>query len=116
MRVWNLTPHAVRYENDQVSQVFLSDCVARAVQVDLQPFLVAGLVVVKRHYDGVEGVPTGVADGDTLIVSTILADAMIASNNERWKKCSVLVPDTGPSCSRNPDGTVAFVSQFVLKT
>ncbi len=115
MRIWNLTPHEVRYENKEVLRTFLSDCIARAVQVDTDQRLILGLATVERTYDGVEGLPTEIADGDILIVSTILAEAMVSSKDNRWNNVTILVPDTGPSCKRNSDGVVASVSQFILK-
>jgi len=56
-----------------------------------------------------------IADGDILIVSTILAEAMVSSKDNRWVNVTILVPNTGPSCKRNSDGTVASVSQLILK-
>jgi hypothetical protein len=115
MKIWNLTPHEIHYENTNDSRSISSDGIARAIQMDTASGSIAGLMMIQRRYSGVENMPDEITEGDVLIVSTILAECLISTRDEKWEKVVILVPDTGPSCRRNSDGTVASVSQFILK-
>ncbi len=114
MRIWNLTPHTMHYDDGQVQRSYPTDGVLRAVQVDEPANPIDGLATVRTEYTSVEGMPTGVAIGDTLLVSTIVADALLKSP-EQIAGYTLLVPDTGKSCQRDSDGRIVSVCRFIRR-
>lgn len=113
MRIWNLTPHAMHYDDGISKRVLPSDGVLRLRQIDEPAEPVAGFQTVKTKYAGVDGIPVAVKPGDVLLVSTLVGDCWQAG--DRPERVIVLVPDTGPTCRRDDQGRVVSVSRFIRK-
>ena len=113
MRIWNLTPHTMHYDDGTAEFAFESDGVLRLCEVDELAEPVAGLVTVHKRYGEVQGLPAGIVAGDVLLVSTLIGDAW--PDRLRPTGVTVLVPDTGASCRRDAHGRIVSVSRFVRK-
>ena len=113
MRIWNLTPHPMHYDDGTNQRVIPSDgnCWVRQIDQPAEP--IDGMATVKTQYSGVEGIPSEVQPGDVLIVSTIVAEAF--ERGTRPIGVAVLVPDTGSTCKRDPNGRIVSVSRFIRK-
>jgi len=113
MRIWNLTPHTMHYDDGQTVRAFGSDGVVRLDQVAHQAESIDALATVTTTYGELQGLPDGIAEGDVLLVSTLVGDYWVAS--ERPPGVIVLVPDTGASCKRDAEGRILSVSRFIRK-
>ncbi len=114
MRIWNLTPHVMYYDDGHVQRAYPSDGVLRVVQVDEPADSIDGLNTIRTEYTDVEGMPEKIAAGDVLLVSTIVADAFLKSP-ERVAGFTLLVPDTGKSCKRDAEGRIVSVCRFIRR-
>lgn len=112
MRIWNLTPHEMHYDDGVVQRNIASDGVLRLEQSDEPAGDVEGLKTVITRYGAVSGVPAGIAPGDVLIISTLAGDYWKAG---RPAGVTILVPDTGPTCKRDAAGRIVAVSRFIRK-
>lgn len=115
MKIWNLTPHTVNYDDGTIQRAFPSEGSLRVNQANTPAEPVDGMTAVLTEYGGVEGFPEGIVDGDVLIVSTIAADAM--GKRDDWLPgvhVGLIVPDTGPTCKRE-NGQIKSVCQFIRK-
>ena len=113
MRIWNLTPHTMHYDDGIVQREFVSDGVVRLEQIDESAELVAGLKTATTEYAGLNGLPEGIAAGDVLLVSTLVGDYW--KSKDRPDGVIVLVPDTGSTCKRDEQGRIVSVAQFIRK-
>ena len=113
MRIWNLTPHTMHYDDGIVQREFLSDGVVRLEQCDESAELVGGLKTATMKYAGLNGLPELIETGDVILVSTLVGD--------HWKSADrpagviVLVPDTGSTCQRDIQGRIVSVARFIRK-
>jgi len=112
-RIWNLTPHAMHYDDGKLCRSFESDGSLRLEQQSVRTESIDGLQVVRTHYGKPTGLPEGVTAGDILIVSTLVGDCWEAS--KRPPQVKVIVPDTGETCKRDSNGRIVSVSRFILK-
>lgn len=113
MRIWNLTPHTMHYDDGQTVRAFGSDGVVRLEQVTHPAESIDGLTTVTVSYGKLQGLPDGIAEGDVLIVSTLVGDYW--GDCDRPPGAKVLVPDTGSSCKRDAEGRIISVSRFIRK-
>ena len=113
MRIWNLTPHTMHYDDGIVARVYPSDGTLRLSEVDEPAEPIAELVTVRKRYGAVLGLPEGISAGDVLLVSTLVGDAWPASL--RPNGVTVLVPDTGATCKRDERGRIVSVARFIRK-
>ena len=113
MRIWNLTPHTMHYDDGIVPREMRSDGVLRLEQVDEPAEVVAGLKTVTTKYAAIRGLPEGIQAGDVLLVSTLIGDYW--KSKSRPAGVIVLVPDTGSSCKRDEQGRIVSVAQFIRK-
>ena len=113
MRILNLTPHSMVYENGGQQQVFPSDGVLRLRQINAATEPINGMTTVVTQYHEPLEIPDGIEPGDVLIVSTLVGD--VWKLPDRPAGVIVLVPDTGETCRRNTDGRIISVSQFIRK-
>lgn len=112
-RIWNLTPHAMHYDDGEVVRTIESDGMLRLEQEDQPADAIAGMRVVRTRYGKPGGLPAGIAAGDTLIVSTLVGDSWEAE--DRPPGVTVIVPDTGNTCKRDSAGRIVSVSRFICK-
>lgn len=114
MAIFNFTPHRVCYD-DGVSpgRIFESVGVVRLEMATIPDGSVDGMGVVRVVYGGISVTPEmpNVRPGDTVIVSTLAAEAVAS----RYPELIVLAPDSGPSAKRDANGNVISVSQFIRK-
>jgi len=115
MRIWNLTPHPMHYDDGVTAKTLNSDGMLRVIQQDRPAESIDGLATVYSKYGEVEGIPTEVAAGDVLIVSTI-AGAALKGTATLPPSVVILVPDTGATCKRNEEGRIVSVSRFIRIT
>ncbi len=113
MRIWNLTPHTMHYDDGLTLRAIASDGAVRLEQVTEPAEPIDRLATVRTKYGELRGLPVGIAEGDVLLVSTLVGDCWKA--DERPRGVIVLVPDTGPSCKRDADGRIVSVSRFIRK-
>ena len=113
MRIWNLTPHAMHYDDGLIQRTFPSEGALRLTQLDEPDEAIDGLATVRSRYGTTTGLPDGIGAGDVILVSTLLGDAWPAS--ERPEGVIVLVPDTGATCKRDETGRIVSVSRFIRK-
>ena len=114
MRIWNLTPHVMHYDDGHIRRVLPSDGIVRLIQVEEPAEPIDGMTTVHTRYAEAVGVPAEVAPGDAVIVSTLVGD--LWPRRSRPVGVTVLVPDTGASCRRDEQGRIASVSRFIRKT
>lgn len=113
MRIWNLTPHTMHYDDGLTLKAIASDGAVRLEQ-QIQPAEpIDGLATVRTEYGELRGLPAEITEGDVLLVSTLVGDCWKAEDRPRG--IIVLVPDTGPSCKRDADGRIVSVSRFIRK-
>lgn len=112
-RIWNLTPHAMHYDDGQVLRTIESDGMLRLEQEDRPAEPIEGMRVVRTQYGKPGGLPEGIAAGDVLIVSTLVGDSW--NVKERPPGVKVIVPDTGSTCKRDSSGRIVSVSRFIHK-
>lgn len=113
MRIWNLTPHTMHYDDGIVQREFVSDGVVRLEQVDESAELVAGLKTARTKYAQLKGMPEGIESGDVILVSTLVGDHWKSA--DRPDRVIVLVPDTGSTCRRDDQGRIVSVARFIRK-
>ncbi len=113
MRILNLTPHSISYDDGQRCKKISSSGVVRLDQATKPSKPIDGFEVVTSEYGGVSGVPEDLCSGDVLIVSSVVANHWPEA--DRPKGITLLVPDTGNSCKRDKNGKVTSVSRFILK-
>ena len=113
MRIWNLTPHTMHYDDGTTQYVFQSDGVLRLSEADEPTEPLAGLVTVRKCYGELQGLPIDIAEGDVLLVSTLIGDYW--KSESRPAGVIVLVPDTGSSCKRDEQGRIVSVARFIRK-
>ena len=113
MRIWNLTPHTMHYDDGNTVRAILSDGAVRLDQVTQDAEPIDGLATVRTSYGDLQGLPEGIAEGDVLLVSTLVGDYW--KSPARPYGVTVLVPDTGSSCKRDADGRIVSVSRFIRK-
>jgi hypothetical protein len=113
VKVWNLTPHAMHYDDGNVQRTIQSDGSLRLEQQSTADEPIDGMQVVRTRYGKPSGLPDGVVAGDVLIVSTLVGDCWNAS--DRPADVTVIVPDTGETCKRDSAGRIVSVSRFILK-
>jgi hypothetical protein len=113
MRIWNLTPHPIHYDDDKTVRTFESDGFCRVVQTDKPAEPIDAMATVLTEYGGVEGIPAEVKPGDVLIVSVVVANAL--SHRTAPPGVTILVPDTGPSCRRDEHGRIISVCRFIRR-
>lgn len=114
MRIWNLTPHVMRYDDGETQIAYPSDGAVRVRMLETPAAAVGPLRTIHATFAAVEGMPAGVQRGDVLMVSTIVADAM-ERHREAFQQYTILVPDTGPSCHRDDQGRIVSVSRFIRR-
>jgi len=112
-RIWNLTPHAMHYDDGQVVRTIESDGMLRLDQEEEPTGSVHGMRLVRTRYGKPGGLPDGVAAGDVLIVSTLVGDSW--DTEDRPAGVTVIVPDTGATCKRDSAGRIVSVSRFISK-
>lgn len=112
-KVWNLTPHAIHYDDGNVQRTIQSDGSLRLEQQSTADEPIAGMQVVRTCYGKPGGLPDEIAAGDVLIVSTLVSDCWNAK--DRPEGVTVIVPDTGETCKRDSTGRIVSVSRFILK-
>jgi hypothetical protein len=113
MRIWNLTPHMMHYDDGQTARAYDSDGVVRLEQVTHAAEPIEGLTTVTTTYGKLQGLPDEIAEGDVLLVSTLVGDYW--NTIDRPPGVIVLVPDTGASCKRDAEGRIVSVSRFIRK-
>lgn len=113
MRIWNLTPHTMHYDDGLTVRAIVSDGAVRLEQVTEPAEAIDGLATVRTKYGALRGLPGGIAEGDVLLVSTLVGDYW--RTEDRPCGVIVLVPDTGSSCRRDPEGRIVSVSRFIRK-
>jgi len=113
MRIWNLTPHTMHYDDGRIVQAIASDGAVRLEQVTERAEPIGGLATVRTKYGELAGLPVGIAKGDVLLVSTLVGDYW--KTEDRPHGVTVLVPDTGISCKRDAEGRIISVSRFIRK-
>ena len=113
MRILNLTPHSISYDDGQRCKKISSSGVVRLDQATKPSKPIDGFEVVTSEYAGVSGVPEDLCSGDVLIVSSVVANHWPEA--ERPEGITLLVPDTGNSCKRDTNGKVTSVSRFIIK-
>ena len=113
MRIWNLTPHAMHYDDGVTTRVYPSDAVLRLSEIEESAEPVERLMTVRKRYGDVAGLPVGIEAGDVLLVSTLVGDAWPESL--RPAGVTVLVPDTGATCKRDEQGRIVSVARFIRK-
>ncbi len=113
MRILNLTPHTVNYDDGEQLRQIHSTGVVRLNQAIQPSDPIDGLLVVMSTYEGLSGLPEDLRSGDVLIVSSVVANHWPEMN--RPNDITVLVPDTGNTCKRDNDGRVVSVSRFIVK-
>jgi len=112
-RIWNLTPHPVRYCDGQTSRRFESSGKVR-LDEQFQPAPpIQGLNTVTVQYGELNGWPDSIKPGDVVIVSSLVAGFL--SVNQAPKDVTVLVPDTSSSAQRDETGSIVSVSRFIRK-
>lgn len=114
MRIWNLTPHVMQYDDGETQIAYPSDAVVRVQMVETVAAPIGQLRTIYATFAAVEGIPAEVQPGDVLMVSTIVADAM-ERQSETFQRYIILVPDTGPSCNRDGQGRIISVSRFIRR-
>jgi hypothetical protein len=112
-RIWNMTPHAMHYDDGQIVRTFNSDGNLRLEQSDRPDGAIAGMHLVRTRYGKLSGLPDGVTAGDVLIVSTLVGDNWLVE--DRPPGVRVITPDTGPTCKRDSSGRILSVSRFISK-
>ncbi len=113
LRIWNLTPHAIVYDDGLHRQQFPSDATVRLSQKESTSEPIGFLQTVGTTYGPPEGLPEAIAAGDVLLVSSLVAEHW--PEIHRLADVIVLVPDTGPTCRRSSDGQVSSVCRFIRK-
>lgn len=113
MRIWNLTPHPIVYDDGHRRQEFPSDATVRLPQEESALEPIGGLQTVCTKYGLPEGIPDSISAGDVLLVSSLVAEHW--PEIHRLRDVVVLVPDTGRTCRRSVDGQVTSVCRFIRK-
>lgn len=113
MRIWNLTPHTIEYDDGVIQRSLLSDGRLRLVETTNAADPVAGMATVHIQYSQVEGIPPGIVAGDVLLVSTLVGDKWMPA--DRPTGVTVLVPDTGATCRRDENGRIISVRRLIRK-
>lgn len=113
MRIWNLTPHTIHYDDGENVRAIDSDGTMRLEQFSEPAEPVGGLATVTTSYGTTQGLPDGIEPGDVLLVSTLVGDYWRVEH--RPPSVIVLVPDTGSSCKRDAQGRIVSVSRFIRK-
>ena len=112
MRIWNLTPHVVHYDDGKTQRELPSDGAVRLAQRDEPDAPIGDMATVRTVYGGVDGLPEELRPGDAVIVSTIVADCW---REGRPPGVVILTPNTGASCKRDPNGRIIAVSCFIRR-
>jgi hypothetical protein len=113
MRIWNLTPHTMHYDDGHLQSEFPSDGIVRLDQSSIEDAPIDGLRIVTTRYGALHGLPTGIQESDIVIVSTLVGDNWPIEC--RPNGIIVLVPDTGATCKRDENGRIISVKQFIRK-
>lgn len=103
----------MHYDDGHSVRAIASDGAVRLEQLTQAAEPIAGLATVRTMYGKLQGLPTGIAAGDVLLVSTLVGDYWNAE--DRPSGVIVLVPDTGASCKRDAEGRIVSVSRFIRK-
>lgn len=110
MRIRNLTPHAltIHLQNGTIREIPAEGVVPRLAEVTEAGDPVDGIPVVRTKFGDVTGWPSDVADGDIVIVNSLIGDAIA----ERLG-LTVYSPDTGPaSAVRDAQGRIVGVRRL----
>lgn len=103
----------MHYDDGLTLKAIASDGAVRLEQVTEAAEAIDGLATVRTVYGELRGLPAGIVEGDVLLVSTLVGDYW--KSEARPRGVIVLVPDTGSSCKRDPEGRIVSVSRFIRK-
>jgi len=104
----NYTPHTITIRRPDGTDLELPSLgQIRATVSTRQNDPVDGVPVSRVQYEGLDGVPDNLAEGDYLIVSMVARDTAFETLHPLWER--MLSPDSGPTAIRNDKGQIVAV-------